>query len=164
MARPREPVPPKPIPPRVELHPWWRGVLVVLGLAFAGLGIWTWVCPQQKTEFAPQAVNGTDTTHEVDDRSEVLSGGLLGIGALLIVFAANGRKIASVKVGGSEAEFDVAKTAEEKTKTKAKTANLPQDKQERAKRIARTEAVMKYRTGEDVNFDAIADEAIQTVQ
>jgi hypothetical protein len=95
----------------------------------------------------------------------VLSSLLIGVGALLTLVSANGRKIVSLKIGDQEAVFatTVAEAAAKKAKKKAKYLN--KQKQEDAADIAAGEALVKLRRYgvESVDLDAIADSAVEEV-
>ena len=159
----------KPDPVKdLNLDDAWRGFLAVGGVVLVLLGIFGWIFPPQKTTFAPQAANSkADSTKEVDDRSEVLSSLLIGVGALLVLVSANGRKIVSLKVGDQEAVFatTVAEAAGKKAKKKASAEGLSKAKQEEAAELARAKALVQFRQNpEAVELDAIANNAVEEVR
>jgi hypothetical protein len=158
MPVPALPTPPEPMAPR------WRGVCAIVGAALLALALVLWFAPPAQNRFAPQAKDGTGVA-KVDAPSETLSVALLGLGVVLLLVAANGRKLVSVKVGGNEIDWDqFAKAAEKKTEARAAQLNLSRQELSTAKSLVPQLVYLSLTKGHGLDFDDIADHAIATAQ
>jgi hypothetical protein len=159
LARRRKPPKPKP---GIAIDNWLRALLIGLGIVLIGLGIAGWRWAPEHKKFAP-AATGADATSNVSEPSETISTALIAAGVLAMLVGINGRKIASIKVGGDELSFAeaVSKAAAAKAKKKAASANLAAPKVDDAADIAAGTAFTKA-IGDpySVDLDSIADAAI----
>ncbi len=151
--------------PKIER--WWRVFLAVAGVVLIAIGLSWWNDPPSHTTFAPQATSAKEQA-AVDEPSEVLSGLLIALGAGLLLVAANGRVLASLKLGDQfEATFGeaAADAAEAKTKKKGARRNLDERKVEEAVEIARKTAFAQATLEplEKLDVDAIANDALDVV-
>ena len=160
-------------PPEVLIDPKWRVVLVALGVALLIGASLAWWKPPTKIEFAPQAATaGSDTTANVEDRSETTTGLLLGLAVLCIVIAANGRKLTSVKIAGQEistAVTQAADTAKDIAEARALAAGLDADAARQAATLAEAQIYAAALPGTpfdlgDLNLDAVAESAVQATK
>jgi hypothetical protein len=146
------------------MAPVWRGACGVTGAALLALALVLWFTPPSQSRFAPQAKDSTGIA-KVDAPSETISVALLGLGVVLLLIAANGRKLASVKVGGNEIAWDqFAKAAEKTTEARAARHNLSQQELSTAKSLAPQLVYLSLKEGRTLDFDKIADHAIATAQ
>ena len=156
--------PPKPEP----LHGVWRGILFVLAVGLMVTAVWAWVDPPMKKEFAPQAATA-GATSDVQVRSETTTVLLFGLAVLLIVIAANGRKLTSVKIGVGEVSTEVAEaagTAGGKAEAQGVAEGLPAAKAKKAGQRARATVYAEAQTRDldDLDIDVIADSAVQVTK
>jgi hypothetical protein len=157
MAKPRTPDP--------NLGTFWRVVLAVAAVALIGGGLALWWHPPMKTTFAPQATTVSKATTDVQDRSEVVSGLLIGIGGLFGLIAANGRKLASLKIGNEEATFAIATAAAKKADKKAAKKGLSVERRDDASAIAAGDALATLRyPSRALDLDQIAEKAVSEVE
>jgi hypothetical protein len=137
--------------------------LVVAGLGIACVGVIVWVWAPEHTKFAPSATTA-DATAKVSDSSDTISTALIAAGILVFLVGANGRKIASIKVGGDELSFAEAasKAAATKAKKKALNAGLGAAEVKDAQDIATGDAFAKA-IADPYAFDAdsIAESAVE---
>lgn len=171
MPRSRKKPTPTPLTPHDEdfkLHWFWRVVLLVVGIGLLAAAAYSWYWPPEKTTFAPQATTVTDATVEVSDRSETAVILLIGLSVVAVVLAANGRKLASAKLGGQELTFREAlqKVTEDKTKEKAAAASLDEPSTRAAVQNAVDEAISKVESGnlDNLNIDVIAEAAVAEIR
>ena len=154
--------PPAPEP----LDPRWRLLCALLGAGLLAVGFVLWFAPPSQERFAPQAKDGTGVS-KVDAPSETITVALLGFGVVLLLVAANGRKLASLKVGGNEVDFDqLAKAAEKATVARAASGGrtLTEAELSTAKALAPQFLYLNLKEGSALDFDKIADHAITTAQ
>ena len=159
----------KPVHRDARLDDGWRFVLAVLGLALIVLGIDLWVSPPSHKAFAPSATM-KGAIGNVETPSDTLSGVLLGLGAVLVLAAANGVKVASVKFGDTEVDWmDIAaakaKDAGTTAKAKAIAAGLSVERQAEASVSAATLAYERASQEiRGIDPEAIAAEAVEAVR
>jgi hypothetical protein len=150
----------------LKLHWAWRAALGIAGTALVVIGMLWWSSPPQHDVFAPQATDKSAVA-KVDAPSEVLSGALVGLGVVLLVVAANGRRLTSIKIGDNEFAFAAAAAdaAEAKAKQKAKSRNLDAQKVAQAGAVARVEAFAAARKQpHTLDLDQIAESAIEVAK
>jgi hypothetical protein len=158
----------KPAPP--ELDAGVRSLLGLIGLALIVLGTSFWVSPPSHKAFAPSATT-KGAIGDVETPSDTFSGVLVGIGAVFILVAANGAKLASVKFGDAEVDWagveTKAKAAAEKAKKKAELRGYSIEKQVEASASAFTrtyERAAQMVDAHGLDPEAIADEAVESVR
>jgi len=150
----------------IRLGDWWRGALSILGIALIAVGLLGWVYPPKHDQFAPQAKDKSGLAN-APATSETLSSLLVGVGAVLLIIGANGRKLASIKVGDEEVTWatETAKKAGAKAKQEAAVAGLPAAKQRAAEALARSETYVQARTDPaELDTDAIVDAAVKAFE
>jgi hypothetical protein len=148
------------------LDPRWRAGLAGLGALLVVIGIALWLAPPQRDVFAP-AASSADQHGKVDVPSETVTGVLAGIGALLILIGANGRKLASVKIGDEELVWaqDVAASAGHAAHRKAKAEGMSDGKALAAAALARVEAFTAARADpRGVDPESIAARAVDEIK
>jgi hypothetical protein len=156
-----KPDPAAPTAPGPPLDPLWRGALGIVGLALVVASLYLWFAPPQQSRFAPAATNGTGVA-KVDSPSETLSVALLGLGVLLLVVAANGRRLSALKIGGNEVDW-LAAAAAGATRAKAKHANLNPKELDGAVMYAQALTLPALQSGH-FDLDEIADKAIASAR
>jgi hypothetical protein len=147
-----------------EFEIGWRVMLFVLGVFFLIAATKVWFDPPTKAEFAPQATLVSEKA-DVPDRSETVAALLVGLGVLVIVIAANGRKLTSVEIAGSKFSTDDVKAAGEakgQAKTLALMGGIDPDEAERLGEVAEAKVFTKVATAETewVNHDEIVANAV----
>jgi hypothetical protein len=154
--------PPKPKPrrdPGISINGWLRTFLIFGGVVLMGLGTASWIWAPKHTAFAPSATM-KDATAKISAPSETISTALIAAGVLLVLVGVNGRKLASIKIGGDELSF-AHKAAGVKTKKKAADEGLSAEKASDAQALAEGNAYLQALSEPaDVDPDAIAEEAV----
>lgn len=146
-----------------DLNPSWRIALAILGAVLLVGGIVAWIWPPRHSKLIPAATGaaGSRATAKVDDPSETLSGLLMGLGAVLLLVAANGRKLVSLKVGNEELVFSVARRVAWRAKREAEARGLPPAQAEAAWMNAFTAALPAAQVDPSaLDADAIAEQAV----
>jgi hypothetical protein len=141
-----------------------RVALAALGVALMLAGILAWVRPPHHAAFAPSASKRKGAIGQVSTPSDTFSGLLVGIGAVLVIVAANGLKLASIKIGDAQAAFvSQAQQTADVAQKKAADRGLPDELQWAASRTAFTHAYALASTGRAFDPDAVAAYAVETV-
>jgi hypothetical protein len=99
----------------------------------------------------------------VDAPSETLTALLVGVAALLLVIGANGRKLASLKVGDEEVTWATSQAAKAgaKAREQARQKGMSDAKQRAAETLARADALVTARTAPSaLDLDEIAGHAV----
>lgn len=164
--RPRDSAPQKTKPE--PLHWGWRIALVVIAIALLGAAYDGWWNAPETREFAPQAT-AANATAQVEVRSETITVLLIGLAVFCIVIAANGRKLASVKLGAGEFTADTEKAAGEaggKAEEKAKAAGLDAATARNAAKKAQAKVYAEAATRDvnELDLDVIADSAVEEMR
>jgi hypothetical protein len=149
---------------RNDLDLGWRIALAVAAAAVTALGVYLLVAPPTHTAFAPQATSAAQRA-KVADSSPATAAVVIGIGAVLLLVAANGRKIASVKVGDDEVAFALSRAAAKSAGEKAVEQALAPDQIAAAVSGAAAQTYARVRTGGPaaVDIDEIARDAVSAV-
>lgn len=146
-------------PERMDL--FWRASCAALGLGLLVVALVLWFAPPKQSRFAPQST-GKSGIAKVDAPSETISVALLGFGVVLLIIGANGRKIATLKVGGNEVDWALQKAALKKTEEQLASIDVSSAVKSDALRLAPQLVYLDVKHGRDVDFDRIATEAIRT--
>jgi hypothetical protein len=143
----------------------WRVGLALAAVVVGAIAIWLLLSPPKHTEFAPQATTAGQTSKVSTDSS---TGGTvaLAIAAILLLIAANGRKITSLKFGDDEVGFALSRTAAKSTAQRATAAGLSPEQTATAVLHALDDTALRIRAdgASAIDVDAIAQDAVSAAR